>query len=162
MHISIHVDGMLCWCYLFMRICHKRSLITLCVSLIFYFWTDRNTLKMFFPLCHLGHLCSHTNITHKFRLKHTCKHFYCSDALVHPKFNLLEWDCESECEYSCMWNTVSLFQQHGVKIPQFYGKVNIADIQQYNTVWLIVWFTTSNRAGIIKLYPSLKLLLTDL
>ena len=151
MHISIHVDGMLCWCNLFICICHKRSLITLCVSLIFYFWTDKNTLNVF-PSLPLGTSW----------LMRTYKLFYCSDALVHPKFNLLKWDCESECEYSCMWNTVSLFKQHGVKIPQFYGKVNIADIQQCNTVWLIVWFTTSNRAGIIKFHPSLKLLLTDL
>ena len=102
-------------------------------------------------LCHLGHLSSHTNITHKFRLMRTYKHFYCSDALVHPKFNLLEWDCESECEYSCMWNTVSLFQQHGVKIPQFYGKVIILDIQPivYCVIYSLGW------AGIVNFHlPS--------
>mgnify|MGYP001791440423 CR=1 FL=1 len=141
MHISIHVDGMLCWCNLFICICHKRSLITLCVSLIFYFWTDKNTLNVF-PSLPLGTSW----------LMRTYKLFYCSDALVHPKFNLLKWDCESECEYSCMWNTVSLFKQHGVKIPQFYGKVNILDIQPivYCVIYSLGW------AGIVNLHlPSL-------
>lgn len=35
----------------------------------------------------------------------------------------LSWDCDSECKYHCMWQTVSTFQQHNIPVPQFFGKV---------------------------------------
>lgn len=35
---------------------------------------------------------------------------------------LLGWNCIAECKYSCMWKTVDMFNQHGLKVPQFYGK----------------------------------------
>ena len=42
---------------------------------------------------------------------------------MNPKFNLLVWDCKSECEYQCMWSTVKRFQSNNYPIPQFHGKV---------------------------------------
>ena len=36
---------------------------------------------------------------------------------------LLVWECEDECKYSCMWDTVDNFRRDGRECPQFYGKV---------------------------------------
>ncbi|GAV07017.1 hypothetical protein RvY_16911-2 [Ramazzottius varieornatus] len=33
------------------------------------------------------------------------------------------WECEDECKYNCMWDTVDRFRENNYSIPQFYGKV---------------------------------------
>lgn len=46
---------------------------------------------------------------------------------------LLGWDCAEECKYKCMWDTVEMFQNYGIEIPQFYGKwpfVRVMGIQE--------------------------------
>ena len=44
---------------------------------------------------------------------------------------LLRWNCDDECDYKCMWETVDAFQRDNSKIPQFYGKVDL--IKHYNS-----------------------------
>ncbi|KAA0195723.1 Post-GPI attachment to proteins factor [Fasciolopsis buskii] len=43
-----------------------------------------------------------------------------------PKRSALEeavlWDCNRECKYRCMWQTVEAFSRDNLSIPQFYGK----------------------------------------
>ena len=36
---------------------------------------------------------------------------------------LLFWSCKEDCSYSCIWKTVDYFTSHGLKVPQFHGKV---------------------------------------
>ncbi|KAK6166706.1 hypothetical protein SNE40_023340 [Patella caerulea] len=47
-------------------------------------------------------------------------HDFLAKQPLHLK--VLQWDCESECRYSCMWSTVDAFEKDGLKIPQFNGK----------------------------------------
>lgn len=37
---------------------------------------------------------------------------------------LLHWTCKEDCSYICTWKTVDSFVSHGLKIPQFHGKVS--------------------------------------
>lgn len=37
--------------------------------------------------------------------------------------SLLQWSCEDECRYECMWKTVKAFHERNWPTPQFYGKV---------------------------------------
>ena len=34
----------------------------------------------------------------------------------------LQWSCDDNCEYKCMWRTINAFQRAGKAIPQFRGK----------------------------------------
>jgi hypothetical protein len=34
----------------------------------------------------------------------------------------LQWSCEDECRYECMWSTVAAFHHRNWRTPQFYGK----------------------------------------
>lgn len=36
---------------------------------------------------------------------------------------LLFWSCKEDCSYNCTWKTVDHFTSHGLKVPQFHGKV---------------------------------------
>lgn len=36
--------------------------------------------------------------------------------------NVLQWSCQDECRYTCMWQTVEAFHKLGEKTPQFHGK----------------------------------------
>lgn len=38
---------------------------------------------------------------------------------------LLNWSCKEDCSYICTWRTVDSFISHGLKVPQFHGKVSI-------------------------------------
>ena len=44
---------------------------------------------------------------------------------------LLRWNCDDECDYKCMWETVDAYERDHSKIPQFYGKVNITEKHGY-------------------------------
>ncbi|KAK4471290.1 hypothetical protein MN116_004731 [Schistosoma mekongi] len=48
------------------------------------------------------------------------KHFNSSSVVIFE--HTILWDCESECKYRCMWNTVSAFEKDGLPVPQFNGK----------------------------------------
>lgn len=45
---------------------------------------------------------------------------------------LLHWSCKEDCSYICTWKTVDSFVSHGLKIPQFHGKVS--KICKYRTL----------------------------
>ncbi|CAL8072846.1 unnamed protein product [Orchesella dallaii] len=54
-----------------------------------------------------------------------CKQSSCvgKDYIGQPDYlKYLSWDCDSECKYQCMWQTVHTFQMHNIPIPQFFGK----------------------------------------
>lgn len=70
-----------------------------------------------------------------------CRSKYCSTDSLVKKFeqnrpvslSLLRWDCDSECKYSAMWQTVERLQAKNLKIQQFYGKwpfIRIFGIQE--------------------------------
>nr|XP_053632075.1 post-GPI attachment to proteins factor 3-like isoform X2 [Cherax quadricarinatus] len=35
---------------------------------------------------------------------------------------ILQWTCDDECKYFCMWRTTQIFIDRGMDIPQFFGK----------------------------------------
>ncbi|KAI4494090.1 hypothetical protein M0802_009244 [Mischocyttarus mexicanus] len=37
--------------------------------------------------------------------------------------SLLSWSCIEDCKYMCMWRTVEYFESHGLRVPQFNGKI---------------------------------------
>ncbi|XP_047528297.1 post-GPI attachment to proteins factor 3 [Vanessa atalanta] len=44
-------------------------------------------------------------------------------AKVQDKWNrLLNWSCNDECRYQCMWRAVQAFQERGYQVPKFHGK----------------------------------------
>lgn len=64
------------------------------------------------------------------RCVHWCGANNCSNSttLAHFKqlqpwyLSVLQWECWDECEYTCMWRTVKVFQFSGQPVPQFHGK----------------------------------------
>lgn len=74
---------------------------------------------------------------------------------------LVGWSCSQDCSYTCMWNTVEVYTQHG-RVPQFYGKwpfIRVLGIQEPISVlasllnlatncYMIFWITktVSNKA----------------
>lgn len=48
-----------------------------------------------------------------------------SSPAFHPPLHLklLQWSCNDECKYMCMWPTVNWFVEAGIGVQQFYGKV---------------------------------------
>ncbi|RTG85459.1 uncharacterized protein DC041_0004827 [Schistosoma bovis] len=59
------------------------------------------------------------------------KHFNSSRVVIFE--NSILWDCESECKYRCMWNTVSALEKNGWPVPQFNGKwpfIRLCGIQE--------------------------------
>lgn len=38
---------------------------------------------------------------------------------------VLQWSCDDECKYNCMWHTTQIFMRQGLDVPQFFGKVRI-------------------------------------
>ncbi|VDP57548.1 unnamed protein product [Schistosoma curassoni] len=59
------------------------------------------------------------------------KHFNSSRVVIFE--NSILWDCESECKYRCMWNTVSALEKNGWAVPQFNGKwpfIRLCGIQE--------------------------------
>ncbi|XP_067929913.1 post-GPI attachment to proteins factor 3-like [Watersipora subatra] len=84
-----------------------------------------------------------------------------SGILKNPKFNMLVWDCESECEYSCMWKTVTLFQMHDYAIPQFHGKwpfARVGGIQEPASMFFSLLNAAAHLYSIVqfrKLVPSI-------
>jgi len=70
-----------------------------------------------------------------------CTHANCSDPATLTQFSstqawhmrLLQWDCDGECRYQCMWTAVDAYQRDRSQVPQFYGKwpfVRYAGIQE--------------------------------
>lgn len=35
---------------------------------------------------------------------------------------VLYWKCSDQCKYDCMWETVGVFEERKMPIPQFHGK----------------------------------------
>ncbi|XP_068211283.1 post-GPI attachment to proteins factor 3 [Palaemon carinicauda] len=35
---------------------------------------------------------------------------------------VLQWTCDDECRYNCMWQTTNVFVSRGYEVPQFFGK----------------------------------------
>lgn len=35
---------------------------------------------------------------------------------------ILQWNCDDECKYYCMWRTTQIFMDKGLDVPQFFGK----------------------------------------
>ncbi|KAL2733341.1 post-GPI attachment to proteins factor 3 [Vespula maculifrons] len=57
----------------------------------------------------------------KYRINH-CKD---DTTFINPPslfLSLLSWSCIEDCRYTCMWHTVEYFVNHGLTVPQFYGK----------------------------------------
>ena len=40
------------------------------------------------------------------------------------------WECEDECKYQCMWETVDTFVANNYSVPQFYGKVRLLNFSK--------------------------------
>ncbi|XP_064092342.1 post-GPI attachment to proteins factor 3-like isoform X2 [Macrobrachium nipponense] len=38
---------------------------------------------------------------------------------------VLQWSCDDECRYNCMWQTTNVFVSRGYDVPQFFGKICI-------------------------------------
>nr|SVE94265.1 EOG090X0702 [Simocephalus serrulatus] len=58
-----------------------------------------------------------------------------SSPAFHPPLylKLLQWSCNDECKYMCMWPTVNWFVEAGIGVQQFYGKwpfVRVLGIQE--------------------------------
>lgn len=59
-----------------------------------------------------------------------CVEFNCSTSFDLREFGeqqpfshwLLNWNCQDECKYFCMWEAVGWFHEQKMNIPQFYGK----------------------------------------
>lgn len=56
---------------------------------------------------------------------------------------LLSWSCKEDCSYICTWKAVESFVSHGLKVPQFHGKVsrnaaNKAAFLHYYSIILIL------------------------
>lgn len=56
-----------------------------------------------------------------------CRFNHCKDdsTFINPPptfLSLLLWSCMEDCKYTCMWHTVEYFLNHGLAVPQFYGK----------------------------------------
>lgn len=41
---------------------------------------------------------------------------------------VLQWSCDDECKYNCMWHTTQIFMSRGLDVPQFFGKWPFARI----------------------------------
>ncbi|XP_005104826.1 post-GPI attachment to proteins factor 3 [Aplysia californica] len=55
-------------------------------------------------------------------------------VLSQPAYmKFLQWSCQDECKYQCMWTTVDAYQRDRSEVPQFYGKwpfVRYAGVQE--------------------------------
>ncbi|XP_065569687.1 post-GPI attachment to proteins factor 3-like isoform X2 [Artemia franciscana] len=66
---------------------------------------------------------------------------------------VLQWDCEEECKYFCMWYTLDRFAKGSYWVPQFYGKwpfVRIFGIQE----------PASTLFSLLNLYSHVKMIRT--
>ncbi|XP_047478813.1 post-GPI attachment to proteins factor 3-like [Penaeus chinensis] len=61
---------------------------------------------------------------------HVCHFNTCSSSRGRAQYEstqslserVLQWTCDDECKYNCMWHTTEIFVSKGLEIPQFFGK----------------------------------------
>ncbi|KAG0710745.1 Post-GPI attachment to proteins factor 3 [Chionoecetes opilio] len=64
------------------------------------------------------HICHFNNCTSNIGVA-----MYKSSQSLSEK--MLQWTCDDECQYYCMWRTTQIFLGKGLDVPQFFGKVCI-------------------------------------
>lgn len=91
---------------------------------------------------------------------HTCHFNNCTSKMGLASYELtqslgermLQWTCEDECKYNCMWHTTQIYLDKGHPVPQFFGKWPFARMWGLQEPASVVFSLLNLLAHMINLY----------